>query len=372
VRQAMAGLQRLQREGLMRPTETLTAERTLIEIRQVLQKLERELILARSQLAALINIPPDVEFKLLPHEEIASPVMGELSVAEMISEALFNRPELREFAYKSRINEQEITAYVLEALPGFRFYANENTDGNRFLLHYHWASWGATAAWNVIRLAQLPVQQAAVEAQRDVLVQQSTAMALAIITQVYISRIRLRHYAAEFALAKDAVAAQRGLINQLRVEAANDRVGVQTVLREEMHTLVAEAKRDIAYANLQTANANLSVSLGLDLQLRDEHLHLEVDQLSRQIASAWTDRGLVSQRWRHLQELAREKVEARRKREAETVKTRLEQQTIIHDASSTQLDARSKPSQKLDSLQRSNSGPRDNGGREGRVYTGVK
>ncbi|MEA1834550.1 hypothetical protein U8607_20865 [Methylobacterium durans] len=46
--------------------------------------------------------------------------------------------------------------------------------------------------------------------------------------------------------------------------AAADSISEQTLIREEMNTLVAEVKYDLAHAAVQNARANVYASLGLD------------------------------------------------------------------------------------------------------------
>lgn len=57
---------------------------------------------------------------------------------------------------------------------------------------------------------------------------------------------------------------QRRLVEQIRIEAAANRVSEQTLLREELNTLVAEAKFDLAHADVESAYANIFASVGWD------------------------------------------------------------------------------------------------------------
>ena len=87
---------------------------------------------------------------------------------------------------------------------------------------------------------------------------------MAIMTQVYVSRVRYAHAAKEYRTARRYRDVQRELRNQIRTEAAAGRVSRQTKVREELNTLVAEAKLDLAYAAVQSAFANVETSLGRD------------------------------------------------------------------------------------------------------------
>ncbi|MEQ1712984.1 MAG: hypothetical protein ABL908_16495, partial [Hyphomicrobium sp.] len=76
-----------------------------------------------------------------------------------------------------------------------------------------------------------------------------------------------------------------------------DRVSKQTLIREEMNTLVAEAKHDIAYATLQNAYANLFSSMGLDPYAWEIDRDQSVADLSAQLRDLWLERGDISAGW---------------------------------------------------------------------------
>jgi hypothetical protein len=80
-------------------------------------------------------------------------------------------------------------------------------------------------------------------------------------------------------------------VKQMRQEAAADRISEQTLIREELNTLVAEAKRDIAFSGMQTAFANIFASTGLDPYASDVHVDASVKELAGQIKVLWSERG---------------------------------------------------------------------------------
>ncbi len=87
---------------------------------------------------------------------------------------------------------------------------------------------------------------------------------MAIATQVHVSRIRFLQYKKEFQTASDYLYVQKKLLTLLKEEAAADRASDQSLLREELNALLAETRRDLAYASLQNAFANIFASIGVD------------------------------------------------------------------------------------------------------------
>lgn len=329
VQRAIAEARKLSGGGEAAPVAALTYERELVQIRQVLQQLERELILAKSQLAALINAPPGTEFRLTGGGDREGPLMLGLSTREMVAEAVFNRPELHELAYERRINEGEADAALLELLPGLQLVTGENFNSNSFLLNNQWANWGALAASNLVRVFQYPARRDTLEAQDTILDQQALAMTMVVMTQVYVSSTRYSHFQREYEIAQDYNEVQAKLVAQIRAEAGADRVGEQTLIREEMNGLVAEVKRDIAFANVQTGAANIMVSMGLDLQVRDFDDNLTVGEVAAQLQSAWSNRAAVSPRTQYLVELAKARAEAKRIQDEEA--RRIKQEAMLRD-----------------------------------------
>jgi outer membrane protein TolC len=241
---------------------SLTYQREIIEVQRTISELSRELKVAHAQLGALMNVPPGTYFTVIDGRS-ASRALPRATLPELISIAVANRPELKEVAYKARINSQEAHAALLELLPGLNIYAGANFDSNSFLLNDQWQSWGAKASWNLLKVFSYPARRAVVEEQDELLKTRALAVTMAIMTQVYVSRIRYAHALQEHGTAKRYRDVQHNLLTQIRAEAAADRVSKQTLVREELNMLVAEAKLDIAHAAVQSAWAQAEASLGL-------------------------------------------------------------------------------------------------------------
>ena len=91
----------------------------------------------------------------------------------------------------------------------------------------------------------------AVRAQEDLLRQRELALTMAVITQVHVSRARFGHLKEELDTAAHQMRVQDKILYQIRSGHKAGAMSQQTLLREEMNTLVAEVKYDIAYADAQ-------------------------------------------------------------------------------------------------------------------------
>lgn len=290
-RRALASSRSLAAEGQTSPITALTYERELVEIKRTIQGLRRELSVAKAQLAALMNLTPGTKFSLSYPGRFKTDLKLPGSVDDMIWTALNNRAELRDVAYKRRINVHEADAALLELLPGLRLYAGSNYDSNDFLLNSDWLSWGAKASWNLIKLAQYPRRREMIEAQDELLEQRGLALTMAVMTQVHVSRVRFKNVMRELDTAIEYHDVQRRLVEKLRAEFAAGRISEQTLIREEMNTLVAEVRRDIAHADLQNAYANVFAAMGLDPYQSEFDTDLDVSSLADVIRDLWSERG---------------------------------------------------------------------------------
>jgi outer membrane protein TolC len=282
--------ERLASRRLSAPLTALTYQRELLEIQSEIRKLQRELVVAKSQLAALMNLRPGTEFSLvLPDRAQELPAVN-YAGEDMMMTALLNRPELREVSYRQRINARELDAALLSALPSFRGVLGVNVDSNDFLFNNNWVNYGARASWNVLNIFRLPAHKRAVRAQDELLQQRELALTMAVITQVHVSRARFGHLTNELDTASRQMAVQSKIMDQIRAGHTTGVMSRQTLLREEMNTLVSEVKYDIAYAEAQNAYANLFASMGIDEFSPDVTGQEDVATLRASLEQLWRER----------------------------------------------------------------------------------
>jgi outer membrane protein TolC len=282
--------EKLSERRLSAPLTALTYQRELIDIQSQIKQLQRELIISKAQLAALMNLEPGTQFTLaLPERSKALPEV-KLGGEEMIMTALRNRPELREVSYRERINLKELDAALLSTLPSFKAMFGVNVDSNDFLYDNDWASYGARASFNLINVFRYPARKQSVQAQSDLLRQRELALTMAVMTQVHVAHARYRHVSEELDTSAHRYAVQEKIMDQIRAGNRAGAISQQTLLREEMNTLVSEVKYDIAYADAQNAYANIYSAMGVDDFGPDVTGRESVATLSRSLETLWQGR----------------------------------------------------------------------------------
>lgn len=269
------------------PLSALLYNRELLEIKRVMRDLERDLVVARTQLSSLMNVKPGTPFTLLDPSASTSDYVPRGSPEDMVRTALRRRPELREAFYNKRINMKELDAAFLELLPNVQTFVGANQNGNSFLVNRNWVSWGAQASWNLMRLTQLPAKKAVIEAHDEVLDRRTLAVAMAIMTQVHVSRARYAQAMRELDTAQSYASVQRRISKHMRSESEATRVSEQVLVREELNAIIAETRRDIARAQVENARANLISSIGLGPLSVDFNRKMSVKDLAASLEGAW-------------------------------------------------------------------------------------
>lgn len=272
------------------PVTALSYERDLVEVRRQIQQVDSDLAVAKSQLAALMNLTPGTPYRLVDSRAASVPTLKK-TPAEMLRIALNNRPEMREVQYRMRINEKETTAALLELLPGAQLYIGGNYDSNKFLFNNNWLGYGAKASWNLLKIVQFPARKASIEAQEVMLDERSMALTMAIMTQVHVSRARYALAYRDLSTAADMLNVQNSLLAQIRSQIAVDRSGSQLLIKEELNTLLAEVRFDLAHAQLQNAFASVYGALGLDPVDQSVDLNADTRIVAHQLEKVWRARG---------------------------------------------------------------------------------
>ena len=282
---------RLLKSGQTSPVSALSYQRELVDIKRQIHRLERELKTAKMQLAALMNVSPGSTFSLHIPKRRLTDLTIDVSGRDMVRLALENRPELRETAYRERINRKEAKAALLEILPGASVYAGAHLDTNDFLFNANWVSYGAKVGWNLMKVFTYPRRKAVVEARGTVLDRQALATTMAIMTQVHVARARYGYLHRSAATAAEYYRVQSRLNRQVQVSVQAGVASEQTLIREEMNTLVAAVQYDVAYADLQNAFAAIYAAVGVDPFDGVVDTSKSVGALAKTLRETWRGRG---------------------------------------------------------------------------------
>jgi outer membrane protein TolC len=288
---ALANSRSLAHDGVLAPLTALSYQRELVDIRKQIHQLELELKTSKIQLAALMNVPPGSKFKLIVPKRNGTNLNLKKSGEELVEIAMMNRPELREALLKERISAKEADAALLQLLPGAQIFAGGNIDSNDLLYNSNWVAWGAKASWNVMKLFQYPAIKKENEARASLTREQALALTMAVFTQVHAARARYMQNSKILEDSADYYDVQKRILAQVRSAAAENTESEQALIREEMNTLLAAVKYDVAHADLQNAFANVYATVGLDPYAENMTGQESVKDVAKVLRSTWIERG---------------------------------------------------------------------------------
>lgn len=264
VTKAIEESKQIEEKRLDRPLTALTYQRELIGIKRELEELQRDLSLAKIQLAALMNLRPGQEYELVIPDRTDIVDKVDISPDMMEQLALENRPELKKVSYEERINREEAKAAILRLMPGLDLDFGKNYSSNSFLFHNNWLSYGARISWNLLNIFKLPDTNRTIEAKSKVLEARRLALTMAIMTQTHVSLAQYEHSQREYRTAADYYLTQGKILKQLESGITANTVTEQSLIREQMNMMVAEIKYDIAYSDVENAYASIYAALGVD------------------------------------------------------------------------------------------------------------
>ncbi|GAA3536500.1 TolC family protein [Zobellella aerophila] len=269
---------------LRSPMEALYYQRELLDILRALQSLRQDLANAKTELAALMGLKPGSAFELA---DVGAPDFNvpELAVelAAMEELALSQRPELVETYYQQRISAADTRAAMLSMLPGISLNAGAHYDNSDYLLNRDWTSLGAQVSWNLFDVFKVGAERRLAQTREAIAEEQRLASSIAVLTQVHLARIDYNESRKSFDLAERYLQVANR-INEQTVNAARmQRTSELDLIRESLNTLLAELRRDVAYADLQNSYGRVFVTMGMDL-LPDDYARNSVEQLAETIS----------------------------------------------------------------------------------------
>jgi outer membrane protein TolC len=291
VKESLIRSQRLETERLMPPIQALAFQRALIDLHQQIVLRRQELILAKTELAALINLRPGSQITLTSGgEEAQASSLQPLDDLEALDQAaLNNRPELREEDYRKKLSMLEARKALLSLLPGLEFNLSSNHDSNKFLFHNNWSEAASTISLNLLRAFSYPAAKRAQESQAVVDNTRRIALGMAVLAQVRIAAQRYQEAQQDYMVSVQAAEVDGRMEKHVRAATKASAESEMELLRIEVKAAVSDLQRYVSLANLQTAYARVANSVGADL-LPDapqiENLKVFTGQLA-QADQAW-------------------------------------------------------------------------------------
>lgn len=270
-------------QRIVPPALALNYQRALLDATSMLNQRRQDLAFAKSELAALMNVPPGVDFKLADAAEAGFPA-SPTDARKLEELALIQRPELREEDYKKRITADETRKQLAGLLPGISLNAGVNYDSNRFAYNSNWAQSGVNIFWNLMRVVALPSLNRTQEAQVKTDEARRQALSMAIITQLRVAVDRYRLALEDFKLADRAAQVDERLAKNMRASVTAKLDSELEAIRTEARAALGAYQRANTYANAQIAFGRLYNTLGFD-PIADDFEREQLPALTERVRS---------------------------------------------------------------------------------------
>jgi outer membrane protein TolC len=273
---ALARSREAEVQKIVPPALALNYQRALLDAISMLNQRRQDLAFAKSELAALMNVPVGVDFTLADAAEVKLPA-APTDARKFEELALLQRPELREEDFKKRITADETRKQLASLLPGISLNAGVNYDSNRFMYNNNWSQGGINIFWNLLRLTALPSMNRAREAQVKTDEARRLALSMAVITQLRVAVDRYRLALEDFNLADKAAQVDERLEKNMRASVTARLESELEAIRVQARAALGAYQRANAYANAQVAFGRLYNTLGYDPMADD----FEADDLRK-------------------------------------------------------------------------------------------
>lgn len=270
---ALARARQIEQQGLLPQAQALAYQRALLDSTTLLQIRRQDLEIAKAELAALMNLPPGAQFRLV---DVAEPSLPPLpaNLDRLEDLAMKQRPELREEDYRRRISTADTRRAIVSALPNLSFNLGAQYDSNRYLFNNSWAEAGLRFSSDLIRLMSIGSIKRAGKTQESVADTRRLAQAMAILTQVRVAALRYSLSRDELNTMTASAAVDQRLANFARASVSSRVDSELELIRTEARALLSAYQRQIAYSNAQASWGRLYNSLGLDLTPGETELDL--------------------------------------------------------------------------------------------------
>ncbi len=269
-------------QKIISPGVALAYQRALLDATTLLNQRRQDLEFAKRELAALMNVPPGVDFQVAEAQEVPLP-MAPRELGKLEDMALLQRPELREEDFRKRISADEARKQILSVLPGITLSYGRQYDSNRFLFNNSWSEGGLSLAWNLMRLVSIPAMKDMQAYQAKTDEARRMALSMAILTQTRVGVERYRMALEDFKLADQAAQVDQRLAAFTKASVSAKLDSELEAIRTQARAVLGAYQRANAYANAHIAFGRLYNSLGFD-PIADDFEGNDLQQLTQRVA----------------------------------------------------------------------------------------
>lgn len=286
---ALPSARKAEAEALRSPIDSLRYQKLLLDLLRQLEAVERLLATSKTELAALVGLPPGQRFSVaVPRGGRLGLESAPMRVRDMEEVALLLNPDIREMSYQRRISVDESRKALLKLLPGINFTYSPNFDSNSFLVHNYWTAGTARVSGYLNNVLQAPVQIQRAEDNEVLADERRKAISVAVLAKLHIAYQQYLSAAREYRWSDQLADVDDRLYEQISNRASSDVQSELERISAQVSAVNSELRRYQSYADAQAALGRIYATMGLD-PVADQATTLDVKDLARAIGASMRD-----------------------------------------------------------------------------------
>lgn len=252
-------------KGLSEPVANLSYRKSLLNVISELDALLSKFSAAKLELAALINVRPGSDVKLMtPSISFGTAPTVKATIDQMEVYALLNRPELVEEDYQYEIEKQEQESFWISLLPAIQPSLALNYDNNQFLLNNSWITVGTRVAYNLFDLLTSEPREDQITQKLEFAAVRRDALTLAVLGQVNLAYLRHKEALESLSLAERLYSTATQISDNMQNYLSSGQTTEQEVVMAQVRELLSRVEYYADFIDAQSTLAQLILSLGYD------------------------------------------------------------------------------------------------------------
>lgn len=262
---ALNDIDLIREKGLQPQKVSLEQKKGILKIVVGLKRLLIQMKMARTRLAALVNLPMGSTYTLATPETNGRPPLLNASLAELENFGLLNRPDLGEQTYQERMHRNGVYKEIARLFPGLNLSYGVNYDSNQYYVHNWWNELALRASLNLMDLVNGPWRLDAAKTQIEVTKLKRTAMTIAAVTQInlgyiqYLHAINLFEDTSAITEIDEALSKVAAVESQAQTTSGLDRVNRATA------AIASRLERENSLADAYKALSDIYFAIGYDI-----------------------------------------------------------------------------------------------------------
>lgn len=261
---ALQDARRAETERVRSPIDALRYQRQLLENLRLLESIEQELSAGRIELASLMNLPLNQDFRVQEPADNVDASLLEVPVQRMEEIAVTQNGDIREQFYTSRIAVEETRRTMLRMFPNLSFNYNIKYDTDRFLINNQWNDTGLQLSYNLLNLLSAPTQKKLAEAGVKLADQRRIAAQMTVLTQVHLSRLAYQTAYRQYVRADQVWQADAKIAEHIRNRETAETQSKLEQVANSTTAILSLLRRYQSLSQVQGAGSKLQATMGLE------------------------------------------------------------------------------------------------------------